>query len=62
MVRLKNRYMLLDITTEDGKPDEGLNGKLLLASIKEALAALHGDYGAGACQQSLKGIVAEERA
>lgn len=55
MVRLKNRYLLLELITEDGRSDDGLNGKLLLDVFRDAIGTIHGDYGLGACQHSLKG-------
>lgn len=55
MVRLKNRYLLLELITEDGRCDDGLNGKLLLDVFRDAIGTIHGDYGLGACQHSLKG-------
>lgn len=57
MVRLKNRYLLLELITEDGRSDDGLNGKLLLDVFRDAIGTIHGDYGLGACQHSLKGTI-----
>ncbi|CAH1801199.1 unnamed protein product [Owenia fusiformis] len=56
MVRLKNRYLLCEIMfpLEDKRLVHDINVKTLRYQIGQAIQTLHGTYGRGLLQQSLK--------
>ncbi|KAJ3054113.1 hypothetical protein HK097_002633 [Rhizophlyctis rosea] len=53
MVRFKNRYLLFEITWEDGKILETLTDRIVNSNIKESIETNFGDYGAGIIAGSL---------
>ena len=77
MVRLKNRYLLVNILYPEstalptqGVPDlvafnqpttDELKPQLLLKAVRDTVLELFGDYGAGACAGSLMGTLSYAR-
>lgn len=57
MVRVKRRYLTIEIVPEDGKYKKNepfqLNEHQLMGVLKDAIQDLHGDYGVGCVQKSL---------
>uniref|UniRef100_A0A914XS61 Ribonuclease P/MRP protein subunit POP5 n=1 Tax=Plectus sambesii TaxID=2011161 RepID=A0A914XS61_9BILA len=55
MVKFKNRYLLLEVITDDHvvTSKEQFNDSDVYFAMWEALSELHGDYGTGAAKQSL---------
>lgn len=54
MVRLKNRYLLVELVWGDGKIDESLNSKAILHLIQQQLRTNFGDWGFALTQLSLQ--------
>ncbi|KAG2449092.1 hypothetical protein HYH02_005840 [Chlamydomonas schloesseri] len=54
MVRLKNRYLLVEVHYKDGKLDESYNELAVLTAIRDAVAVNFGDYGLGCNLSSLQ--------
>ncbi|GFR39911.1 hypothetical protein Agub_g417 [Astrephomene gubernaculifera] len=54
MVRLKNRYLLLEISWKDGKLDESYNDNVLLQALRDSVALNFGDFGLGSNLSSLQ--------
>lgn len=74
MVRIKERYLLVNITYPEAAKDRSksnlpdlllynqpttnsCNGRTLQQAIKAEVANLFGDYGAGAVERSLRGLI-----
>jgi hypothetical protein len=55
MVRLKNRYILVEFITDGGRIDDGFTGRIFLDIIRDAIGTVHGDKGVGLTQYALKG-------
>ncbi|KAG2487526.1 hypothetical protein HYH03_013807 [Edaphochlamys debaryana] len=53
MVRLKNRYLLVEVAWRDGKVDDSFGDTALLQAIREGVAVNFGDFGAGTNLASL---------
>eukprot|EP00040_Diaphanoeca_grandis_P004215 m.27609 g.27609 ORF g.27609 m.27609 type:complete len:149 (-) comp15774_c1_seq1:124-570(-) len=53
-MRLKNRYMLVEIIFLDGKVDESLATKDIGKVLKDAVKTFHGDYGFSCVVSSLQ--------
>ncbi|XP_037113791.1 ribonuclease P/MRP protein subunit POP5 [Syngnathus acus] len=51
MVRLKSRYLLCEINVTDRNSLLLLNDKAIAEAVKEAVARIHGDYGAAMCSR-----------
>ncbi|KAM9823056.1 ribonuclease P/MRP protein subunit POP5 [Syngnathus typhle] len=49
MVRLKSRYLLCEINVTDRNGLLLLNDRAIAEAVKEAVARIHGDYGAAMC-------------
>ncbi|PNW88361.1 hypothetical protein CHLRE_01g026100v5 [Chlamydomonas reinhardtii] len=54
MVRLKNRYLLVEVDYKDNKLDESFNELAILTAIRESVAVNFGDYGLGCNLSSLQ--------
>lgn len=57
MVRFKNRYLLVEVHSDPeesrGRPLRGATTHSLLLSVRDAVSALHGDYGLASVYRSL---------
>ncbi|XP_061622460.1 ribonuclease P/MRP protein subunit POP5 [Phyllopteryx taeniolatus] len=49
MVRVKSRYLLCEINVSDRSSLLFLDDRAIAAAVKEAVARIHGDYGAAMC-------------
>ncbi|XP_040051719.1 ribonuclease P/MRP protein subunit POP5 [Gasterosteus aculeatus] len=49
MVRLKSRYLLCEVIVPDRRHLLLLDDRAVAASVREAVARVHGDYGAALC-------------
>ncbi|GLC39461.1 hypothetical protein PLESTF_000833500 [Pleodorina starrii] len=54
MVRLKNRYLVVEVTWKDGKIDDSCTDQLLLQAIRDSVAQNFGDHGLGSSVASLQ--------
>ena len=50
-----NRYLLAEVLFQDGKVNTAMTGKDMNQALKNAVRAVHGDYGLGCIMGSLKG-------
>ncbi|XP_038618398.1 ribonuclease P/MRP protein subunit POP5 [Tachyglossus aculeatus] len=49
MVRFKHRYLLCEVVCAEPRCRPGLEDRFLVRLVREAVARLHGDFGAAAC-------------
>jgi len=54
MVRLKHRYLVVQLSWPDGRAAEGLTEQILLQAVRDSLATCHGDIGLGSALLSLQ--------
>ena len=54
MVKLKRRYLLIELQFVDERKDAFITGSDIYHSILDQVGRLHGDYGAGAICGSLQ--------
>lgn len=54
MVKLKRRYLLVELNFVDERKDFFVTGSDIYRSILDQVGQLHGDYGAGAICGSLQ--------
>uniref|UniRef100_A0A670Z4Y0 Uncharacterized protein n=1 Tax=Pseudonaja textilis TaxID=8673 RepID=A0A670Z4Y0_PSETE len=57
MVRFRNRYFLCEIISEDPRCPQFIEERIVHNAVKNAVARMHGDFGAACCSNAFSGIV-----
>ncbi len=53
-MRLKNRYLLLELKWKDGKVDESMQESTVQTAIRNSIGVNFGDYGVALCTGALQ--------
>ncbi len=53
-MRLKNRYLLLELRWKDGKIDESMQESAIQTAIRDSIGVNFGDYGIALCTGALQ--------
>ncbi|XP_053556503.1 ribonuclease P/MRP protein subunit POP5 [Bombina bombina] len=52
-MRFKSRYFLCEVVLEDPRWRHNLSNAMIIHNVREAVARMHGDFGAAACSATL---------
>lgn len=53
-MRLKNRYLLLELKWKDGRVDESMQESAIQTAIRDSIGVNFGDYGVALCTGALQ--------
>ena len=53
-MRLKNRYLLLELKWKDGRVDESMQESAIQTAIRDSIGVNFGDYGIALCTGALQ--------